>query len=292
MMKKTKLLSSIRASRITYIGIAVTFGLLAVSFLAAFRYWNCLSEGETIGSTLRNVAVIMAALVALPLAITRILVVGGQADTAEGSLANDRYQRGAEMLGRDEKQEMVRVAGIDALREVARQYPNQYARPVMRLLCAFLFKHCKNAHKVPRFANRDDLQAAIEAIATFGPDQRGTYRDEGNQRAVNLGGITFSDATLCGMNLVGLDFRNSGFDGSHLDRVDFSGANLHGVSFQSVFMRDTILDGAQITGAQFSSRVKGLTQKQLDKAVADQVNPPVLNGTLDAGTGEPLVWRQ
>lgn len=292
MRRNANSLSGTRASRRTRTGITITAVLLAISVVLTYRFWDCLSAGESYGSTLRNVAVIIAGLVALPLAITRILVVSNQADTAEGSLANDRYQRGAEMLGHE--QEMVRIGGIDALREVAQQYPDLYVRPVMRLLCAFLFKHCENKQQirnVPRFANRDDLQAAIETVASFRPDQRGTYQEGETQRHLNLGFITFSNATLSGINLAGLDFRSSQFSLSNLSGVDFSRANLRASKFHTVSLNGAILDGANIGGAQFSSEVKGLTQRQLDQAVADEDQAPILDKTLDHETGEPLVWN-
>ena len=269
-------------------GEPLTF--LIVSVIATVRYWGCLSAGETFGGTLRNVAVIIAGLVALPLAIARILVVGEQADTADRSLANDRYQRGAEMLGHEK--EIVRIGGIDALKEVAQQYPDQYVRPAMRLLCAFLYKHCMNAHRVPNFKNRPDLQAAMEAVASCEPDKRGTHHDSDNQHSVNLGGLSFSYAALSEMNLAGLNFQNSGFDQSSLKGVDFSGADLRKSSFNTVNMQGTILDGAQIDGAQFSHRVTGLTQGQLDKARTSGDDAPRFRATLDADTGEPLVWNQ
>lgn len=289
MGRNANLFSGKRASRITIIGIAITFGLLIISAAFAYSYWDCLSAGETFGSTLRNVAVIIAGVIAFPLAITRILVVGGQADTADRSLANDRYQRGAEMLGHEHV--MVRVGGIDALREVAQQYPDQYVHSVMRLLCAFLFHHCRSKRRLPRFASRDDLQAAMEAVASFRPDQRGTYQDGETRRHLNLGFINFKDATLSEMNLAGLDFRSAEFSGSNLSGVDFSGANLRSSIFHSGFLNGAILEGAHIGGARFSPEVKGLTQKQLDKAVADEDRTPTLDKTLDAETGEPLVWN-
>ena len=289
MRRKAKLFPGKRASRITVIGIMITFGLLIVSGVLAHYYWDCLSVGETFGSTLRNVAVIIAGVVALPLAITRILVVGGQADTADRSLANDRYQRGAEMLGHE--QEIVRIGGIDALREVAQQYPDQYVRPAMRLFCAFLYKHCRSANRVPSFKNRPDLQAAMEAVASFGPELRGTHHDLDNRHCVNLGGISFFYGAFSRMNLAGLSFQNSGFDQTSMKGVDFSGADLRKSSFNTVNMHGTILDRAQIDGAQFSRRVTGLTQRQVDQARTSGDDAPRFNGTLDADTGEPLVWN-
>ena len=289
MWRKANLLSGTRASRITDGGIAVALIFLIVSVIATVSYWGCLSAGETFGSTLRNVAVIIAGLVALPLAIARILVVGDQADTADRSLANDRYQRGAEMLGHNN--ETVRIGGIDALREVAQQYPDQYVRPAMRLLCSFLGIEIANAHNVPDFRTRSDLQAAIEAIGIFGPDQRGTHHDEHNRHSVNLSNVTIAHANLSGMNLAGLNFHNSGFVRTNLRGVDFSEADLRRASLDTVDMTNTILEGALIAGARFSPHVGGMTQEILDSAIADENEPPVIGGMQDYQSGSPLVWK-
>ena len=286
---KMNLFSGTRASRTTGVGIAVALGFLVVSIIAAAYFWNCLSAGESVGSTLRNVAVIVAGLVALPLAIARVLVVGDQADTADRSLANDRYQRGAEMLGHED--ETVRIGGIDALREVAHQYPHQYVRPAMRLLCRILCTHIANAGGKPDFRTRSDLPAAIEAIGSFGPNQRGTCHDPENRHSVDLSNVTFTHATLSGLNLAGLNFRNSRFIRTDLRGVDFSGADLRGSSFDVVDMCDAKLNGALISGARFCPNVGGMTQEQLDSATADENDPPAVGSTQDYQTGALLVYK-
>ena len=55
------------------------------------------------------------------------------------------------------------------------------------------------------------------------------------------------------------------------------------------------LTNANLSGAKFSFSgehlAMGLAQTQLDEAQADPVNPPHLDGVVDADTGKPLVWR-
>ena len=55
------------------------------------------------------------------------------------------------------------------------------------------------------------------------------------------------------------------------------------------------LKGSNLTEADLSGaaliRCKNLTQEQVDRAVAQQDHPPDLTGSVDADTGEPLVWR-
>ena len=56
-------------------------------------------------------------------------------DTAEQSLLNERYQRGAEMLGSDVLS--VRLDGIYALDRLAAEQPASYHIQIMQLFCAF-----------------------------------------------------------------------------------------------------------------------------------------------------------
>ena len=75
----------------------------------------------------------------------------------------------------------------------------------------------------------------------------------------------------------------------------FSGANLCGVRFIGVDLEGTNLEQADLTGAKFSENGKGaainLTQRQLDRAVADPDNPPDLSGVIDPDSGREVVWN-
>ena len=58
-----------------------------------------------------------------------------QADTARLSLLNERYLKGAEMLGSEVLS--VRLGGIYALQRLAEEHPGHYHLQVMNLFCAF-----------------------------------------------------------------------------------------------------------------------------------------------------------
>ena len=70
--------------------------------------WNWLGAApneearqETNSTTLRNIGLVVAGLIALPLAVWRSTVAHRQAEIAQRGLLNERYQKGAEMLGND-----------------------------------------------------------------------------------------------------------------------------------------------------------------------------------------------
>ena len=57
-------------------------------------------------------------------------------DTAQEGLLNERYQKGAEMLGSPVL--AVRMGGIYALQQLAQDHPDTYHLQVMNLFCAFV----------------------------------------------------------------------------------------------------------------------------------------------------------
>ena len=103
-----------------------------------------LSGGESASATLRNLGLILAAAIGLPLAIWRSIVAERQADaayrqsdTAIQMLLNDRFQKGAEMLGNADVGS-VRIGGVHALARLASEYPDSFHIPVMQLFSAFV----------------------------------------------------------------------------------------------------------------------------------------------------------
>ena len=146
-----------------------------VGIWAVINYWDWLSTTfwewlrggpggvESGSTTVRNLGLVIGGFIAILLAVWRSRVAERQADaaqqqvtatqqqlrtaqhqadaaqrqadTAQQNLLNERYQRGAEMLGSDVL--AVRLGGIYALRHLAEEHPKQYHVQIMRLLCAF-----------------------------------------------------------------------------------------------------------------------------------------------------------
>ncbi len=122
-----------------------------------------------------------------------------------------------------------------------------------------------DVHLVGADMSRTVLEDAILPNANLG---------RANLASANLAGVDMSCANLAAVNLCGAYFGGQhfprGHDGAILIRPASMGANLSGA---------------------YLGEVKNLTQMQLDGARADPKKPPKLEGTVDAETGEPLVWR-
>ena len=286
--------------------------------------WNSLSEGEFNNGTLRNIGLLFtgfAGLFATYTTILRIKVAQEQADaaqrqafTAQEGLANDRYQKGAEMLGSDVLS--VRVGGIYVLQSLVADVPSIYTIPVKRLLCAFIRNPTSDPSLVVNSGDniadgnipllRDDVKAAVEAVTV-----RNVNEIKREQAARIMHDIVHAD--LQGMFLLYANFANFNLSGAELNRsvlvnASFKNtfltfANLTGVELGGSDFDNARLHRCNVTGAKFVSEsysaesirtlifAKNLTQAQLDHAVADPDNPPILDGVVDAETGEQLVWR-
>lgn len=110
-----------------------------------------LTGKEAASTTIRNLGLVVAAAVGLPLAVWRSVIAERQADAAQRqsetafrSLLNDRFQKAAEMLGHP-KSTAVRIGGINALARLAREHAGDFHLPVARLLTAFLVDRAQQA---------------------------------------------------------------------------------------------------------------------------------------------------
>ena len=296
-----------------------------------------LSNWESWSAIIRNFGLVIAAGIALPLAIWRSIVAARQATTAQGGLLNERYQKGAEMLG--SKVLPVRLGGIYALARLAREDPEDYHVQIMSLLCAFV-RHpagdpiestllIKDLTPDAKFTSgfdgeagedaavnrpprvREDAQAVMTVVGGRSEDQVKTEKRE-NYRLdlvnvhlnfvrlvdADLNGVNLPDAALTNAVLIGAKLKGAYLKGANLENVNLVGADLscgtdrggEGVRLVEVNLTGASLVNVNLTGTVMR-RCEGLTQAQLNEAVADLDHPPDLTGSVDADTGEPLVWR-
>ena len=286
--------------------------VLLLGGILSWHFWEDLrGDQDALSTTVRNVALVIGGVIAMLLAVWRSRVAERQAATAQQGLMNERYQKGAEMLGSSVL--AVRLGGIDALQGLAQQHPEQYHVPVMKQLCSFV-RHPTEVEGQPTVDSsevelgqfygastaqdyaaagtveieviRDDIQAAMDSIASC--------------HARNLEIETLQNYRL--------DLHRADLRGVDLIAKDLSGAppkDINGVpSFHSnhaiigwwytdlkgADLRYASLYHANLTNVDLSS-ASGITQAALDDTYADPKTPPRLNSAFDSDTDEPLVWR-
>ena len=266
--------------------------VVAIGSSLSIEYWDFLhdEERDSVSTTIHRLALLIGGAVAVLLAVWRSRVAERQADTAQQSLLNERYQKGIEMLGNEVL--AVRLGGIYALQHLASEDPEQYHIQIMESLCAFIRDPTRDVtfpeqpEDAERFVLREDVQIAIRVIGARGDKHRrlagkGAYYIDlhgADLRGGNLRGLILSTPSV---DMIGSMSAHQAFSNPSL-RTDLSGAALREAQFLLT----------KISGVDFSrdgeSPATGLTASQLLGAQWDEANPPTVKGLVDAVTGQPL----
>ena len=223
--------------------------LLAAVLVITCWQWEWLrsggSETASNGDTLRNAGLMLAGLLALIFALWRGWVAEQQkataqrqADIAQQSLLNERYERGAEMLGSPVLS--VRLGGIYALRRLAEEHPEQYHIQIMELFCAFL----RNPTSSDESRDRENGQ-------TLPPQTASPVREDVQVVLTTVGG-----RTEVGLDIeketgtFRLDLHNADLSRVHLPGANLTYANLGGADMRGAYLVDTNLSHVYLQGAQ------------------------------------------
>ena len=106
--------------------------------------------------------------------------------------------------------------------------------------------------------------------------------------------LTF--AVLCRARFIAGDFTDTDFGMADLNGAIFQGGSAINARFAGADLTGTQFSGCDLSGAWFSgdeamdTPASGLSQEDLDHALADPNNPPTLDGVIDQ-KGRRIVWR-
>lgn len=232
--------------------------IAAVAVLALLvMFWEWLSGGDSGSTTIRNLALVLAGVVALCLAGWRSMVADRQAKTAQQGLLNERYQKGAEMLGSDVLS--VRLAGIYALQRLATEHPEQYHLQVMRLFCAFVRLPTKDqtleSGQTPirpgsLLGLRQDVESVMDAIGSR--DSTGIALERKADYRLDLRGADLREAQILNSDLSGALFHHSNLSGTYVANTDLTGAFFRGADLSQAQFYDVSFTGAHLASANLS----------------------------------------
>jgi len=275
--------------------IATIVAVLVVGVVLAWVFRDCLHDGrESLSSTIRNVALVIGGIIAGLLAVWRSRVAESQADAAqrqvemaERGLLNERYQRGAEMLGSDVLS--VRLGGIYALQRLAEEYPTQFHVQVLQLFCAFAQHPVEDTQidetvdqaQAPQL--RRDVQAIMTAISACHARQlelKKQVRYRMDLRGANLSGVKLdqqdlSGAELSGTNMSHASLWNANLSNAELNNTDLTHANLWDANLVRAELNKANLSDALLADADLSEA--WLSDANLSRAHLDGTN---LSGTI------------
>jgi len=246
-------------------------------------FWGWLSDGggESNSAVLRNISFVVAGIIGLTLAGWRSLIARKQAETSESGLQNDRYQKGAEMLGNETCS--TRLGGIYALERLARDHPKTYHEQIMKLLSSFArhpttdtaieIKFHDEAISKETYHVRPDVYEAVSAIARCKVAQiknengsgknSGSYQTDLSVRYLKKGGPPYINLT--NVKLTGADLSDA-----YLSGADLSSAKLNMAVLSDTILRDAIFYGAVLHGADLDGT----------NLVGKTYNSPLIGGAL------------
>ena len=250
--------------------VALIIIVLLICITLLLIYWEDLrGSQDSLGTTIRTVALVIGGMIAVILAMWRSRVAERQATTAQQGLLNERYQKGAEMLG--SAMLSVRMGGIYALQRLAEEHREQYHVQVMRLFCVFARHPTRQMQsETPIQAKmaarkfdqtpfdepdeiREDVQAVMEAIGYRSGEA--IVLEKHSQFKLDLRGADIRNARLNRANLAGADFTKANLRHAHLVSADLSNAVLWDADLSSEvdpvtpMMFKTLLDGVNLCGA-------------------------------------------
>ncbi len=279
---------------------------ITITVAVSYDYWSWLNSGEEAPSaTIRNVAFILGGVIAVGFAIWRSTIASAQAETARiqsdvtrRGFLNERYQKGAEMLGSSTLS--VRMAGIYALERLALDHAELYHVQVMQLLCAFA-RTPTGTEKIPGHITtgygdkegnprvREDVQAAITAIGRRSDES--IVLEKAEQFRLNLRGVDLREAELSALNLSGAVLVNANLNDCRAFDANLSGTDMQLCKMRGSKIRDANLCGsivlnADLTGAfaartNFSKAALGATLAGADLSGARLGDARIANSDFE-----------
>ena len=263
-------------------------GVCVATVIALFLivdFWPWLSGGESGSTTVRNLALVLAGVIAVPLAAWRSFVADRQSRIAQQGLLNERYQKGGEMLGSEVLS--VRLAGIYALQRLAAEHPEQYHLQVMRLFCAFVRLPTKDQSPeagrtliqsgtlpgirqdvesvLEAIGHRNPTQKALERKAEFRLDLRGADLSKSQILDADLSKTMFSHANLSGVQFANTDLKEVSFRYADLSKSWIHEAKFTGADLAYVNLSGAMLQGAEMIKLNLHS--VGLSGANLERAI-------------------------
>ena len=286
-----------------WLWICVVILCLVAGVVVPTVYWDLLRQGSpdpvSNSEAVRTVAFVVGGGLAFVFALWRALLAQRQAEIADRTLLDERYERGITALGSENL--AVRLGGIYALQKLAQEHPSLYHIQVMKSFCAFVRHPIQDgsslvteyAHLEPIRRLREDIQAIVTIIGNRSDEcvrieQREAYvldlsraflqhlwLERGNLASAKLGRADLTNAYLLGTDLSNCELDYAQVSGATLAFGDLSGArlyysNLSSAKLAQANLSDAVLVRVNLAGAGMNSvNLSGASLLGTDLTAAD-----------------------
>lgn len=223
------------------------------------------------GEALRNLALILAAILSFPLVVWRGMAADKQATAAIGQLADaekqrlqNLYDKGRDMLASDNI--ITRIEGIQSLAEIASGHVEAFHIRTMEALCQFM-RHRKwevGESKMDADGNHppDDVKEVASVISTrserqieFEKSKNWTFKLDGVNLtfapllSADLSNARLSSVRLPHANLSSANLSHAVLSYAHLGEAGLLNANLSRASLTRALLREAVLSHANLSKA-------------------------------------------
>ena len=237
--------------------------------------WCWLQMGEDFPNSefVRNIFLVVGGILALIIAWWRSKIANSHQKTANDQLETDararldeRFQKGAEMLGDDRL--FIRVSGVTTLGQLSNEHPNEFYIQIVKMLENFI-QHSDNRMKEPAAA---DLLEAVKVIGHRNLDKVFEYSirvktlidishsnfDDVSLRdcvfeQINFWGSTFRRSIIRKTKFVNSIMSHSNFEGVTLYNVDFSNSTLRHTNFDNSSLHNVNIDDSYFYESSFTN---------------------------------------
>nr|WP_321982483.1 pentapeptide repeat-containing protein [uncultured Cohaesibacter sp.] len=205
----------------------------------------------------RNLGLLLLGVIGLPLAIWRSTIAAKQVRIAENGQNIERFTNAAGLLSSTEQSG--RIAGIVALRELARIEPRNYYFPVQNLLCAYVREQSmeyrdviskirdditkKRSYNLPT-TRRFDIDEAVSAFSSLRTPQN-LAREKSEEWIPDLTGAYLVEFS-CTTGLLNLE-------GAHLDKAIFTNTPTAYTNLSNADVFDTVFIGFHAPASNIQS---------------------------------------
>ena len=287
----------------------LTLSLFGVSYLVLYNL-DFLRAGDDISNAelIHSIGIILVAPLAVFLALWRSRTADKQQRIDARGRLDERYQKGAEMLGYDEL--VVRMGAITILERLSKEHTREFHVHVVDLLAKFVkHKRTRASAEVPA-----DVQESVLVIGRRSKREVRTYikigkRSNNRRSMIDLARSNLNQMILRNVNFDNVDFHSSTFIGAKISdtlfkggrfmNVDFRNARLTNVNFMGVQLRHAVFDNAVINNCDmegatmyWSSYVD--TNFQFGKFGASRGMPDTATGDACGevvNPAQPVFWR-
>lgn len=225
----------------------------------------------------RNIALIAAAGIGLPLAILRSWTAYKQAQTGQSQLnlaekgqKYGRYQKGSEMLGSELMSE--REAGIFSLSNLAQEDMENFYFVVQKILCQFVRQTTHDRKEEWESDQKvfgpynfpapvDDVQTTMKELARMNSRRLSLLETHPNTTGISAR-IDLSGVILSGFSFANLDLRF----------IDFSHSKLTMAGFYECKLCETLFNHCDCTNTDFVNYPRGAERSLSGVNIVDAVN--------------------